>query len=231
MASITTSICNSFKSELMQASHNFNGSVTPTGNTTSASASVTSVSSMSGVVVGMAISGTGIPASTTVANITSATALTLSANATATGTGVTLTITGDPFYIALIGSSYTGTYDANITNYGTGSGSPSTSNVGTDEVSGTGYTAGGVALSNSTPTYTTGNPGTAYTTPGANPSWTSATFSTVGALIYNKSTRNGYSAGRSVSVHSFSGTQSVSSGTLTVVMPTNSSTQALIRLS
>lgn len=226
--SVSTAICNSFKGEILQGSHNFNGSVTPTGNTTSGSANVSSVSSMVGVVEGMAISGTGIPAGTKIVSITSTSAFTMSANATATNTATTLTIVGDTMNIALIKSGSTGTWDANVTNYGSGSGSPTTANLGTDEASGTGYTAGGVTLTNTTPTVTSG---TAFTTPGANPSWSSATFSTEGAMIYNLNTRNGFVGKRTVSIHSFGGTQSVSSGTFTVLMPVNNNSTALIRLS
>lgn len=66
-----------------------------TGNTTSSSRTVASVSSFTGVTVGSVITGTGIPAGTTVTAInTGASTLTLSNNATATATGVSLTSTG-----------------------------------------------------------------------------------------------------------------------------------------
>jgi hypothetical protein len=54
--------------------------------TTSGSKAVTTTASFTGVLAGMAVTGTGIAASTTVAAVVSATSLTLSANATATGT-------------------------------------------------------------------------------------------------------------------------------------------------
>ena len=67
--------------------------ISRTGNTTSGSAVITSVSSMTDVFVGAGISGTGIPANTTILDIDVAnTRITLSANATATNTGTTLTI-------------------------------------------------------------------------------------------------------------------------------------------
>ena len=56
-----------------------------TGTTTSGSASVT-VTSTVGLYPGMPISGTGVPANTTISSITSATALVMSANASASGT-------------------------------------------------------------------------------------------------------------------------------------------------
>ncbi|HEX7361696.1 MAG TPA: flagellar hook-basal body complex protein [Bryobacteraceae bacterium] len=67
-----------------------NGTPPTTGDTVSASNSVT-VASTAGIVVGQSVSGAGIPAGTTVAGITSGTAFTLSAPATATANGVPLT--------------------------------------------------------------------------------------------------------------------------------------------
>jgi hypothetical protein len=66
--------------------------VNPTGNTTSGGTAVTSVSSITGLVVGQPITGPGIPANTTIAAF-SPSSITLSANATATATGVTFNIT------------------------------------------------------------------------------------------------------------------------------------------
>jgi hypothetical protein len=65
--------------------------VVTAGTTTSGSATVTGISSTSSLAVGMAVSGTGIPAGTTVAEVTSSTAVRLSAAATATGSAVSLT--------------------------------------------------------------------------------------------------------------------------------------------
>lgn len=64
--------------------------LTPTGTTTSASTSITSVSSTVGISVGQGITGTGIPANTTITNVGSGT-LTISQAATASAF-VTLTI-------------------------------------------------------------------------------------------------------------------------------------------
>lgn len=66
-------------------------SVTPTGNTTTGSNVIANVSSLTGISVGMAVSGTGIPTGSVVIGI-STTSLTINYNATATGTAVTLTI-------------------------------------------------------------------------------------------------------------------------------------------
>lgn len=70
-----------------------NSQVAFTGNTTSASATVASVSSLTGLEVGMTVTGAGIPAATTIITITNSggDSITLSGNATATATGVALT--------------------------------------------------------------------------------------------------------------------------------------------
>ena len=175
---------------------------------------------MTGISVGMSVSGTGQPANQTVARITSTTALTL-ALATTASVGGALTFAGDLFYVALIGAAATGTYGTGTTNY---------SNLSTDEVTGTGYTSGTVAgnlLTNVTAT-TGGN--VAWITFSANPSWSSATFSTSGCLIYNSSIRENGTGGRACSVHDFGGNQQVSSGTFTILLPSATSTSALLRL-
>jgi hypothetical protein len=126
--------------------------------------------------------------------------------------------TGHVFKIALIKVSPSGTYDATTTNY-----SDLTGN--SDEVTGTGYSAGGfawTAAQNITPT-ATGT--TSFWQWSVNPSWPVATFSTIGCIIYNSSASN-----RAVYVGSFGGTQSVSAGTLTLILPTNDATNALLRL-
>jgi len=67
--------------------------VTRTGNTSNNSAVVQSVNSMSDLFIGSIVTGSGIPANTTIVDIdVSGTRLTLSNNATATASGVSLTI-------------------------------------------------------------------------------------------------------------------------------------------
>lgn len=65
--------------------------ITPTGNTTNGSSVITSVSSISGLAIGMSVSGTGIPGNSYVTSF-NGTTITINNNASATGTGVTLTI-------------------------------------------------------------------------------------------------------------------------------------------
>jgi hypothetical protein len=93
----------------------------------------------------------------------------------------------------------------------------------TNEVTGTNYTAGGVTVTNATAPTSSGT--TAYWTPSASIVYTTVTVGpTDCVLIYNSTQSN-----KAVSVHTFS-SQSPSAGTLTLTMPTNDSTNALIRL-
>ena len=95
--------------------------------------------------------------------------------------------------------------------------------------SGTGYTAGGVTITNGTaPTATNSSTtaGVAYWTPTASFQWTALTVTTAfdSVLIYNSTQNN-----TAVSVHTF-GSQTVTAGTFTLTMPSNTTTTALLRL-
>lgn len=131
-----------------------------------------------------------------------------------TGTHNFTTGTGNTFKAALYFAS--ATVNASTTAYST-----------TGEVtntSGTGYTAGGVTVTNGASPTTSGT--TAYWTPTASFSWSALTVTTAfdAVLIYNSSASN-----KAVSVHTF-GSQTITAGTLTLTMPTNDSTNALIRI-
>lgn len=99
----------------------------------------------------------------------------------------------------------------------------------TNEVSGTGYTAGGVTVTNATAPANTGGTGiVAFWTPSASFAWTTVTLSTAfdAVLLYNDSN----TAKASVAVFTF-GSQTVTAGNFTLTMPTNDLTTGLIRLS
>lgn len=134
------------------------------------------------------------------------------------GTGVVrAATTADSFKAALYLAS--ATYNASTTAYSA-----------TGEVSGTGYTAGGVAVTNGTSPLSTNSSttaGVAYWTPSASLTYSSVTLTTAfdAVLIYNSTNSN-----RAVSVHTF-GSQTVTAGTFTLTMPSNSTTAALLRLS
>lgn len=116
--------------------------------------------------------------------------------------------TGDTFKLALYTSS--ATLDSGTTAYTT-----------SNEVVGTGYTAGGNTLTNSG--VSTGS-GKAYTS-FSNTSWTSSTITARGCLIYNSSKSN-----KSVAVLDFGGDKTSTAGTFTIVFPTFDSTSALLIL-
>jgi hypothetical protein len=129
------------------------------------------------------------------------------------GTSVVRAGTGaDTFYGALYLAS--GSLGAGTTAYSA-----------TAEVSGSGYTAAGAAVTNATAPTTSGT--TAYWTPSANLVWSSVTLSTAfdALLIYNNT-----AAGKNaVAVFNF-GSQTVTAGTFTLTMPTNNSSTGLLRI-
>ena len=153
---ITTAMCTSFKSELLQGIHNFhNGSG---GGTTSS-----------------------------------------------TGTGNTCKI-------ALFTSS--ASLSASTTAYAT-----------TNEVSGTGYSAGGNTLTNVDPTTS----GTTALTDFADTTWSSASITARGALIYNSSTTAG-SANRAVCALDFGADKTSTSGDFVIQFPAADASNAIIRI-
>lgn len=124
--------------------------------------------------------------------------------------------TADTFKAALYLTS--ATIDASATVY-----------TSTGEVTGTNYTAGGVAVTNATAplaTNASATAGVAYWTPSASISYTNVTLGTAFdcVLIYNNSQSN-----KAVSVHTF-GSQTITAGTFTLTMPSNTTSTALLRL-
>ena len=153
---ITTAMCTSFKSELLQGIHNFHN-------------------------------GSG-------------------------GGTTTTTGTGNTFKIALYTSS--ATMSASTTAYAT-----------TNEVSGTGYTAGGNTLTNVDPTTS----GTTALTDFSDSTWSSSSITARGALIYNSSTTAG-SANRAVCALDFGADKTSTSGDFTIQFPTADASNAIIRI-
>jgi len=99
----------------------------------------------------------------------------------------------------------------------------------TGEVSGTGYTAGGVVVTNATAptsTNTSATAGVAFFTPSASITYTTVTLTTAfdTVLLYNSTQSN-----KAISVHTF-GSQTITAGTFTLTMPSNTTSTALLRL-
>lgn len=97
------------------------------------------------------------------------------------------------------------------------------------EVSGTNYSAGGITVTNATApiaTNSSATAGVAYWTSSASFVYTTVTLSTAfdAVLVYNSTQSN-----KAVSVHTF-GSQTITAGTFTLTMPSNTTTTALLRL-
>jgi len=106
-------------------------------------------------------------------------------------------------------------------------GAGDTAYTATGEVSGTGYSAGGVNLTGSPDWIAPTSSGTtAYSTPTANFVYTTVTLTTAFncVMVYNSTQGN-----KAVSIHTF-GDQTITAGTFTLTMPTNDSSNALIRI-
>jgi hypothetical protein len=118
--------------------------------------------------------------------------------------------TGNTFKLALYDNS--ASFNAATTAY-----------TASNEVTASGsYSAGGGSLTNVTPSST----GTTAFTDFADLSFTSATITAFGALIYNDTA----AGDPSVCVLDFGGAKTSTSGTFTIIFPTNDSTSAIIRI-
>jgi hypothetical protein len=126
-----------------------------------------------------------------------------------TGTHNFTNSTGNTFKIAL--------YDNNASFT-----AATTAYTATNEVSGTGYTATGETLTNVTPT----SSGTTAFTDFADVTWSSATITARGALIYNDTA----AGDPSVVVLDFGSDKSSSAGDFQIVFPTADASNAIIRI-
>jgi hypothetical protein len=118
------------------------------------------------------------------------------------------TSTGNVFKIALYTSAAT-------------LGATTTAYAATNEVVGAAYVAGGNTLTNVTPTTS----GTTGLTDFANTTWTTATITARGALVYNSSASN-----KAVIVLDFGGDKTSTAGDFTIVFPAADASNAIIRI-
>ena len=121
----------------------------------------------------------------------------------------------DVFNMALYTNS--ASFDASTTAY-----------TATNEVSGTGYSAGGQALTNVDPTTS----GTTAFTDFADETWTTATITARGALIYNTTPNTGSISvtNPAVVVLDFGADKTSTAGDFTVIFPTADASNAIIRI-
>ena len=107
------------------------------------------------------------------------------------------------------------TLGASTTNYAT-----------TNEVSSSGYTAGGKALVNQGVKVSSGVAITSY----ADLSFTGVTLTARGALIYNTTTDGGTGTTEAVAVLDFGGDKTATSGTFTIQFPAFTTSAAILRI-
>jgi hypothetical protein len=100
-------------------------------------------------------------------------------------------------------------------------GSTTTAYAASNEVTGTGYTAGGVAMANVTPVVS----GATAVFDWADATWSSASFTANGCLVYNASASN-----RALFAIAFGANQTVTNGTFTIQWPAADASTAILRL-
>lgn len=126
-------------------------------------------------------------------------------------------LTSDTVNVALYGNSGTPDKTAAVASTGYNTGQWTTGN----EVSGTGYVAGGTALTSKTYGLDSGSSSMIFKA--ANPSWTSATITAYGDLVYDNTISGVTVAKQGMCFHSFGGSaQTVSGGTFTILWATPS---------
>lgn len=103
-------------------------------------------------------------------------------------------------------------------------GASTTTYTATGEVSGTGYSAGGVTVTHANAASLSGS--TAIWTPSASIAYTTVTLATAFdcVLIYDTSRSSD-----TISTHTF-GSQTITAGTFTITMPVNDASNALVRI-
>jgi|SRR6056300_598870 len=120
---------------------------------------------------------------------------------------------GDTFKLAMYTS--VATLGASTTNYAT-----------TNEVSSSGYTAGGKALVNAGVKVSSGVAITDF----SDLSFTGVTLTARGALIYNSTTDGGTNTTEAVAVLDFGGDKTATSGTFTIQFPAFTTSAAILRI-
>lgn len=120
---------------------------------------------------------------------------------------------GDSLKLALIADGSVGTLDATVTNY---------SDLGTDEVSGTGYTAGGEAVANVTVTTDSGKAIVDFD----DIEWTGASFTARGCLLYNATQGNA-----AIAVYDFGADTTITNGVFIARVPAATAATAILRAS
>ena len=125
-------------------------------------------------------------------------------------------LSADTINCALYGSGITPDKTVAVASSGYNTGVWLTSN----EITGTGYSAGGSALASKAFAVDSGSSSICFTA--ANVSWTTATITASGDLIYDNTITGGTVAKQGLCYNSFGGSQSVTGGTFTIQWATPS---------
>jgi hypothetical protein len=111
----------------------------------------------------------------------------------------------------------------------TGYGAATSQWITGNEMTGSGYSAGGTPLASKTFTIDSGSSSFCFTA--ANPSWTGATIAgAFGCLVYDNTITAGTVSKQGLCYNYFGGTQSVTSGTFTVIWATVGATTAVFNI-
>lgn len=242
---ITQAVCNSFKTQLLQGMHNFTvltgtntvASVAAAGGTLGPNATACTVytgtftngtaNAYAGLTLTFTGFGTAANNGTFLCVASTATTVTVTnPNGANSGAMGTVFASGQNiFAIALIKSGEAGTYGASNTSF---------SQITTDECASSGtYVTGGIgpggtlvgnamALVSTTPVLSTSTACCLFATI----SWTSATLSAVGAMIYNAS----LGGQPSVLLLNFGSTFASTNGTFTITFPAQTAGNAVLQL-
>lgn len=217
---ITQAVCDSFKVQILQGVHNFTN-VSATAGSVAAGTGVYTVTlaggannGLTGQRVVMASFGTSANNGTFIITASNATTITTTNSASANSGAMGTCTIGDTFKLALYTSS--ATMDKTTTNY-----------ASTNEVGGSGsYSAGGGALTSVTPVLSTDTAVCNFSTL----TFTSATITARGALIYNSSQVCNAAGGAAVLVLDFGADKTSTAGNFTITFPTADASNAILRV-
>lgn len=141
--------------------------------------------------------------------------------------GMAVHAAGNTYKLVLVKASQTGTYGAGTISVGAtvdGTGTPSTTLLGTDAVPASGtYGVTGFSLSGFSATLQSSTGCLDFTAPSAA---TGTTISADGAVLYNST----QATGKSLAVYSFGGTVTSTSGNFTISVPSVGASTSMIRI-
>jgi hypothetical protein len=145
--------------------------------------------------------------------------------------GMAVHAAGNAYKLVLIKSGHGGTYGAGTISVGAtvdGTGTPSTTLLGTDAISASNSTMGtygvtGFALSGFSATLQTATGCLDFTAPSAA---TGTTISAVGALLYNST----QATGKTLAAYDFGGTVASTAGNFTISVPAVGASTSMIRI-